>query len=329
VIDGLEHIHHGGEPPTDATGSGTDWLDLSTGIAPFAYPFAPPSPDSWRRLPRRQEEQAVLTAAGDYFGKGADGDICFGSGSQSLIQLLPEILPTGMVAVLSPTYCEHALRWARAGHEVIEITRLSDMPANCRYAVVVNPNSPTGAIHAPRELLSLAAQLADRNGFLIVDEAFCDVRPELSLAGESGRPGLLILRSFGKFFGLAGLRLGFLLGPSETIAAARAHIGPWPVNGPALAIATQAYGDALWIKRQRLELATQALRLRGLLTDHGEILGGTDLFVLLQSDHAEALFARLAEAQIYVRKFPEHKAWLRFGLPGDEVSWRRLIAALT
>lgn len=328
MAGGLGHIHHGGEPPTDASESETNWLDLSTGISPVAYPFVPPSPNSWRRLPRRAEEQTALAAAGDYFGKGAQGDICFGPGSQALLQLLPELLPIGSVAVLGPTYCEHAFRWARAGHEVTEVAGLSVLPADCRYAVVVNPNSPTGTVHAPRDLLILAGKLASRNGFLIVDEAFCDVRPDLSLVGESGQPGLLILRSFGKFFGLAGLRLGFLVGPSEIIDAAREKIGPWPVNGPALTIAAQAYGDAPWIEDHRRDMAEQAVRLRGLLSGYGEIIGGTDLFVLLHSDQADALFARLNEAQIYVRKFPENKSWLRFGLPGDAVSWRRLITAL-
>lgn len=331
VADGAEHIHHGGEPPIDAAGSGADWLDLSTGIAPVAYPFDPPSPGSWRQLPRRLAEQETLEAAAGYFGMAAPdmgGSICFGPGSQALLQLLPDLLPTGTVAVLGPTYCEHAYRWARAGHDLHEISNLADLPAQFRYVVVVNPNSPTGAVHGAAGLLSLADQLAARDGFLIVDEAFCDVLPDCSLAGEAGRPGLLILRSFGKFFGLAGLRLGFLIGPSKVIEAARTQIGPWPVNGPALAIAAQAYGDAPWIASHRQMLAEQASNLRRLLAGHGEIVGGTDLFVLLRTDRATDLSARLAQARIHVRRFPDHENWLRLGLPGDGAAWRRLTAAL-
>ncbi|NQU69978.1 MAG: threonine-phosphate decarboxylase [Rhodospirillales bacterium] len=334
VADGAEHIHHGGEPPIDAAGNGADWLDLSTGIAPIAYPFDPPSPDSWRQLPRRLAEQKTLEAAAGYFGMAtADmgGGICFGPGSQALLQLLPDLLPAGVVAVLGPTYCEHAYRWARAGHELHEISGLADLadlPAQCRYVVVVNPNSPTGAVHGAADLLSLAAQLAARDGFLIVDEAFCDVLPDCSLAGEAGRPGLLILRSFGKFFGLAGLRLGFLMGPADIIDAARTQIGPWPVNGPALAIAAQAYGDAPWIAGHRQMLAEQASKLQRLLAGHGEFVGGTDLFILLQTDRAADLSANLAQARIHVRRFPDHENWLRFGLPGDGAAWQRLTAAL-
>jgi cobalamin biosynthesis protein CobC len=331
VGDGAEHIHHGGEPPIDAAGNGADWLDLSTGIAPVAYPFDPPPPDSWRQLPRRLTERKTLEAAAGYFGMAAPdigGSICFGPGSQALLQLLPDLLPTGMVAVLSPTYCEHAYRWVRAGHELHEISDLADLPVQCRYVVVVNPNSPTGAIHGAVDLLSLADQLAARDGFLIVDEAFCDVLPDCSLAGEAGRPGLLILRSFGKFFGLAGLRLGFLIGPAKVIDAARTQIGPWPVNGPALAIAAQAYGDAPWIASHRQMLAEQASKLRRLLTGHGDIVGATDLFILLRTDRAADLCANLARARIHVRRFLDHENWLRFGLPGDEAAWRRLTAAL-
>lgn len=324
VNEGSDHIYHGGEPPDDGTG----WLDLSTGIAPRAYPFSPPPPVAWRRLPRRSEEREALAAASDHFGKGAAGDICFGPGSQALLQLLPDLLPMGKVAVLGPTYGEHAYRWARAGHDVGEIAKLSDLPADCRYGIVVNPNSPTGAFHKAGNLLSVATQLASRDGFLIVDEAFCDVLPEISLAGETGHPGLLILRSFGKFFGLAGLRLGFLMGPPGIIEAVGMQLGPWPVNGPALAIAAQAYGDVNWIAGHRRALADQASKLRGLLADHGEIIGGTDLFVLLKTDRAPEISARLAEARIHVRRFPERESWLRFGLPGNDAALRRLKAAL-
>jgi cobalamin biosynthesis protein CobC len=322
-------LQHGGEPPAGAGPDGPDWLDLSTGIAPFAYPFSPPAAGSWRKLPRQHEEQAALAAAGQYFGLGRHSDVCLGPGSQALLQLLPELLPTGVVGVLSPTYGEHAYRWAQAGHRVCEVTDLANLPSECRYAVLVNPNNPTGAVHQPGDLLPLAASLAARDGYLIMDEAFCDVLPKASLAAHAGVPGLLILRSFGKFFGLAGLRLGFLLGPVDVITKARARMGPWPVNGPALAIAAQAYGDGAWIAAHRQTLAAQAAKLQTLLGRHGEIVGGTDLFVLLNSNKAPDLFARLATAHIHIRDFAENQTWLRFGLPGCDAAWTRLQDALS
>ncbi len=319
---------HGGEPPIGAAEDGSEWLDLSTGIAPFAYPFAPPPERVWRNLPRRRQEQAALWAAARYFGLTGMDEICLGPGSQALLQLLPEILPAAPVAVLAPTYNEHAHRWSHAGHGVEEISAIADLPQTCRYVVVVNPNNPNGAVQGRQELSRLADEMAARQGYLIVDEAFCDLRPDVSMASEAGRPGLLVLRSFGKFFGLAGLRLGFLLGPAPLIATARARLGPWPVNGPALDIAAQAYGDAAWIAAHRTVLAGQAEKLRRLLSEHGDILGGTDLFVLLQSDRSAEINARLAEARIHVRDFAEQKTWLRFGLPGGDAAWERLQRAL-
>ena len=321
-------LQHGGEPPFSPAGNGADWLDLSTGIAPFAYPFAPPAASAWRQLPRPREEQAAIAAAGQFFGLNRQTDICLGPGSQALLQLLPELLPTGTVGVLGSMYSEHGYRWAQAGHDVHEVTTLADLPPDSRYVVLVNPNNPTGAVHEPRDLLSLAVLLAARGGYLLVDEAFCDVMPDHSLAEQAGQPGLLILRSFGKFFGLAGLRLGFLLGPAEVIAQARERIGPWSVNGPALGIAAQAYGDAAWIATHRQELADQAEQLKSLLTDHGDILGGTNLFVLLQTDRARDIFARLAASKIHVRDFAEHPTWLRFGLPDGDTARQRLRNAL-
>ncbi len=321
-------LHHGGEPPIEVGREGPDWLDLSTGIAPFAYPFSPPTASAWQKLPRLREEQAALVAAARYFGLDRQSDICLGPGSQALLQLLPELLPTGAVRVLGPTYSEHAYRWGRAGHLVHEAANLAGLPPECRYIVLVNPNNPTGAVHEPKDLLALAALLAARDGYLIVDEAFCDVMPARSLAAHAGEPGLLVLRSFGKFFGLAGLRLGFLLGPAEIIAKARLRMGPWPVNGPALAVAAQAYGDGAWIAAHRRVLAGQAAKLQTLLAGHGEIVGGTDLFVLLHSERAGDILARLAAVHIHVRDFADHQTWLRFGLPGDDAAWSRLQDAL-
>ncbi len=328
MSQGPARLPHGGEPPQDIAKAGPDWLDLSTGIAPFAYPFAPPPQETWRNLPRQREERAVLSAAAHHFGLGQEGDICLGPGSQALLQLAPELVPAGAATVLTPTYNEHAHHWALAGHGVEEISDLAELPAQCRYLVVVNPNNPTGEVQERGKLLALTETMAARDGYLIVDEAFCDLLPEASLGGEAGRPGLLVLRSFGKFFGLAGLRLGFLLGPEGFIAMARERIGPWPVDGPALAIAAQAYGDTDWISAHRQALSQQAAKLRRILAGHGNIIGGTDLFVLLQADNSADIAARLAAAHIHVRDFAEQPTWLRLGLPGGEAAWKRFEAAL-
>jgi cobalamin biosynthesis protein CobC len=327
VTSGAGNIFHGGEPPEDEAGSGA-WLDLSTGISPIAYPFTVPTDATWQILPRQRDEQRTLEAAGRYFGISHPGNVCMGAGSQALLQAIPGLLPPGKVAVFSPTYAEHAWRWAEAGHSVVEISDLDKVENDCRYVVLVNPNNPTGVTHEPNKLLELAASLAARGGCLVVDEAFCDVTPTISVACHVGQAGLLVLRSFGKFFGLAGVRIGFLLGPSDFIAAVRDKSGLWPVNGPALAVAKEAYEDFAWIEGHRKMLAELTVRLCGILEGHGQIIGSTDLFVLLKTKLAPALLTRLAAQQIHVRHFSENSEWLRFGLPDKEEDWTRLQSGL-
>jgi cobalamin biosynthetic protein CobC len=320
---------HGG----DASALGLDiappsggWLDLSTGIAPFSYPVTDTPADVWQRLPQAQSGDELLAAAAGYFNSARPDCWCFGAGSQALLQLLPQVLPKQQVAVLSPTYGEHAFRWRLAGHQVSEIGDLADIPHQVRYVVVTNPNNPTGAIVAPEQLTTVADEMARRDGFLLLDEAFADIAPDCSLAPAVGRPGLIVLRSFGKFFGLAGLRLGFLGGPEALIAPLKALLGPWPVSGPALAIGTQAYRDVDWIAAQRDRLSQSRQALDPVLRQFGEIIGGTDLFRLLDCANAQELFLASARSGILLRRFEYQPTWLRIGLPGSDEELARLAA---
>jgi len=169
-----------------------------------------------------------------------------------------------------------------------------------------------------------------RGGLLVVDEAFMDVGPpQASVAGEVMRGNIVVLRSFGKFFGLAGLRLGFAIAAPEMAARLRASLGPWAVSGPALAIGATALGDHAWIAAMREHLAAAAQRLDALLIAAGlQVVGGTTLFRLAQSPAAPRLFEALGRAGILVRRFADHPEWLRFGLPGGEAEWDRLARAL-
>ncbi len=114
MSQGPARLPHGGEPPRDIAKAGPDWLDLSTGIAPFAYPFAPPPQETWRNLPRQREERAVLSAAAYHFGLGQEGDICLGPGSQALLQLAPELVPAGAAVTLSGNASTSAANTASA-----------------------------------------------------------------------------------------------------------------------------------------------------------------------------------------------------------------------
>ncbi len=318
-------------------GAPEPWIDLSTGINPWAYPIPPCPPELWQRLPDPATLEALTAAAAQTFGAPSALHIAAAPGSQSVIQWLPRLRPPGRVAVLGPTYAEHAASWTAAGHHVslLEMDRLPN-PVERLYheswdtVVVVNPNNPDGRTLGPDQLRALAATQARRQGWLVVDEAFADLTPTASVTAAVGAPGLVVLRSFGKFFGLAGLRLGFALTEPDLAATLRQALGPWPVSGPAAMIARLALADQAWIAETRIRLAAAADRLDHMLTRHGlALLGGTSLFRLARTDAAQARFERLGQAGILVRRFDAHPHWLRFGLPADDAAWQRLEAALS
>jgi cobalamin biosynthetic protein CobC len=294
------------------------FIDLSTGINPAPYPFTPPDADTWQRLP---EPEAValleLAAAGAYAARDP-AMVVAAPGTQALLQVLPRLFPQAQVTIPGPTYGEHAAAWRAAGAEVLP---RGPAPA----MVVCNPNNPDGARHDPVVLHQRSRSLK----LLVVDEAFADFEPELSLVPHPPLPGVVVLRSFGKAYGLAGLRLGFAIAWPSVAARLRAALGPWAVSGPALAIGTEALLDTAW-RAGAAELAQErAGRLDTLLRRAGlQPVGGTPLFRTVSSDDAAAVAERLAQAGILVRQFDHSPSWLRFGLPPDEEAWQRLRLAL-
>lgn len=309
-------------------GAPEPFVDLSTGINPRPYPMPPLSPDVFARLPEPAALERLCAAAARAYGAPSAAHVVAAPGAQMLLPQVAALLPPGRAAVLAPTYSEHARAAALAGHTVIEtgdIARLADAD----LAVVVNPNNPDGRVVAADALRPLAAALAARGGLVVVDEAFMEVGPAgASLAGDAA-DGLVVLRSFGKFFGLAGLRLGFALAGPAQASRLRATLGPWPVAGPAIAVGTAALADTPWIEATRCNLAVAAQRLDQLLAGAGlDIVGGTPLYRLVRTSRAPLVFDRLGRAGIVVRRFGREPTWLRFGLPGEEAAWDRLRAAL-
>jgi cobalamin biosynthetic protein CobC len=299
-----------------------DWIDLSTGINRRAYPVGDLVQRDWAALPSRAEIEALHEAARQAYGTSAP--VLALAGAQAAIQLLPRLTPSGRARILAPTYNEYAPVLASAGWQVEEVDDL-DALAGADLAIVVNPNNPDGRRH---DAIALLAQrlLVNR---LVIDESFVDAAPDLSLASEARREGLLILRSFGKFYGLAGLRLGFVLGPAADVATLAAMAGPWPVSGPAIAIGKRALLDREWARATRARLARDTLRLDALADAAGwTLVGGTPLFRLYDVRNAAAAQERLARAQIWSRIFSGHAGWLRLGLPGDGSEWARLADAL-
>lgn len=304
-------------------------VDLSTGINPKSYPLPSLPPALFARLPDAAATGRLMAAAAHCYGAPSAGCVVPAPGTQILLSLVAGLARPGRAAILSPTYAEHARVARLAGHEVVETGDLASL-ADAEFAVVSNPNNPDGKLIDRAALLALLGRLRARGGVLMVDEAFMEVAPPgISLAGEVAYGNLVVLRSFGKFFGLAGLRLGFALLAPRLAARLAATLGPWAVSGPALAIGAQALADRDWIEETRRDLAAAAHRLDGILTSAGlELVGGTTLFRLVRTTAARALFAHLGGAGICVRVFPEHPCWLRFGLPANEEAWQRLQKAM-
>ena len=303
------------------------WIDLSTGVSPFAYPLPAIAPEAWARLPDADALVALEAAAARAYRASPQAEIVAGAGTQVFIQTLPRLFPARRMATLGFTYAEYAARWRMCGARVSAVERLDELAA-ADVAVVVNPNNPDGRVVAPDDLAALARAMAPRGGALIVDEAFCDFSPELSVAPLAGG-NLIVLRSFGKTYGLPGLRLGFALCGAEIAARLRAELGPWNVGGPALAIGAKALSDSTWLDESKQRLTDSAQRLDALLIAAGfTIVGGTHLFRLARRADASQWFERLGEAGILTRRFPERAEWLRFGVPCASDDWVRLARAL-
>lgn len=300
------------------------WVDLSTGINPIPYPLPALPLSLWTRLPGADDEAALITAARAAYRVPAAAGIVAAPGTQILIEWLPRLAPSGPVAILGPTYAEHGHAWRKAGFSVAETAVPAEAAATL---VVVNPNNPDGRVLSRENLVALAARCAASGGLLVIDEAFADFTPETSIIPDLPA-GAIVLRSFGKTYGLAGLRLGFAIGAPDAMAKLQAALGPWSVAGPALHVGAQALSDAAWLADAGRERARDAARLDALLAPHGRIVGGTILFRLLETPKAAALFAHLGRHGIYVRRFQNAPGRLRFGLPGDAESWSRLHAAL-
>ncbi|MCA1865827.1 threonine-phosphate decarboxylase [Agrobacterium genomosp. 3] len=307
------------------------WIDLSTGINPHSYPHSPIPASAFARLPEPDAAEALKQLTATHFGAPSAAHITLSPGTQMLMPLLAQIaLFRGAKsgAVLSPAYAEHARTARMAGLNVTEVDNLGDLSASA-YAVVVNPNNPDGRVTDRDALLSLAHSMRRKNGLLVVDEAFVEAGGTESLADAADHDALVVLRSFGKFYGMAGVRLGFAIAHPDTAAALEGRLGPWAVSGPALHIATEALADEEWQSSMRLQLTKEARRMNDLLKKAGlEIKGGTSLFTLVRDKRATAVFGHLGQRGILVRIFDERPNDMRFGLPGSEAEWQRLEVAL-
>lgn len=321
-------LEHGGRLRAAARQYGiplADWLDLSTGINPDTYPVPALNPACWNRLP--EDDDGLEEAAARYYGNDR---LLALPGSQAGIMGLPITFAPLAVACMAPIYEEHPHAWLRAGHRLRRLPTLARaLAAATPLVVLCNPNNPTAAAIPRADLLDATTQLRQRGGWLIVDEAFADAEPEnsvVTLAGSEIAPNLIVLRSLGKFFGLAGARVGFIFGAAEKLTAIREMLGPWPLAHPSRVVARAALLDAPWQQTARQRLLAASQRLAALLAPLGEV-GRTTLFCTLRHAQPAELADHFARHAILVRHFDEH-GLLRFGLPGAEDEWQRLGTAL-
>ena len=302
-----------------------DWLDLSSGIAPWAFPIPEIPLRAWARLP--ETDDGLEQAAAAYYGVK---ELLPVAGSQAAIQALPRLRPLGKVGVLSPCYAEHAEAWRRVGHRLLELNeaQVEAQLDSLDVLVLVNPNNPTGRLLSPETLLGWHERLARHGGWLLVDEAFMDNTPAQSIAAFSQREGLIVLRSFGKFFGLAGVRLGFVLAEAPLLRALGEELGPWSISGPTRVLGQASFADSESQRLQTERCATASARLAALLESAGlKPAGGCDLFQYVRSEHAAQLHDFLARRGILVRLF-EQPAAVRLGLPACAADEQRLAQAL-
>lgn len=314
----LETRDHGGGLDAAVArygGAKGDWLDLSTGINPVPYPVGDIPQSAWTALPDRLANERLLTAARNFWGIPDGAEIVLAPGASALIARLPTLFECGEVFINNPTYNEYDAAF-RAADDWL----LVDGSGEGDTDVFVHPNNPSGRL--------FEAELIGRKRHTVVDESFCDVAPGMSHVTLADSDGVVILKSFGKFWGLAGLRLGAAICAPRLAARFRDLLGPWPVSGPALEIATRALRDTAWAEQTRDRLTTDAERLDWLMTEHGaNVVGGTSLFRLYEVDDAEVWQARLAAQHVWTRIFPYSKTWLRLGLPAPD-DWAKLEAAV-
>ncbi|WP_428357514.1 threonine-phosphate decarboxylase CobD [Methyloprofundus sp.] len=302
-----------------------EWLDLSTGINPNGYPI-PAIPDAvWQRLPEEQDE--LIASAQEYYQCQS---ILAVAGSQAAIQSLPLLRSPATVGIVTPSYAEHAYAWTKAGHTILPIAsnEIDQYINQLDTLILVNPNNPTACTFTQQQCQAWLENLNQRQGWLIIDEAFIDCTPELSLSKLAPLKGLIILRSVGKFFGLAGLRAGFVLAEATVLNSLNELLGPWALSNPSRFVCARALQDKVWQTQTRQHTQQKSQRLNALLSKYQlEPTGSTQLFQWVQTEQAEQRHQQLANLAVFTRLFKRPNS-LRFGLPGNEPEWQHLESAL-
>jgi len=330
----MSALFHGGDVHAASTIYGrdpSDWIDLSTGINQHSYPVPAIAAAAWHQLPYLNP--ALQAAAKGYYG---DFPWLASSGSQSVIQLLPSLLQQlgnkGPAWLPDVGYQEHAHAWSKQGDThtysgldsalAVEQIDAALQDKTIGHLLIINPNNPTGQKFTAKTLLSWATKLQANNGFLVVDEAFIDTTPDDSLLSHFLPDNLVILRSVGKFFGLAGMRLGFTFAAQRVLDGLAKELGPWAVNGPAQTVAVAALSDGAWQANMRLALANESLKQcniwqPAMASLGAKLAGAHGLFrsFSMPCDLAQKLHHSAGKSGILIRlvAINSHTSLLRFG----------------
>lgn len=310
-----------------------NWLDLSTGINPQSYSLSSPPESIWRSLP--EDDDGLVATAQKYYDCR---QLIMTPGSQWSIGKIPSwcrALGNHKNTVLLPYlgYQEHRHAWQKSGFDcVYYIDEPTEQQlSTCSAMVVINPNNPSGNKVNKTQLLQWHNRLSETGAWLIVDEAFIDAETSQSMAGDAGVTGLIVLRSLGKFFGLAGVRVGALLAWQSLLELALSELEPWSIANPSRWAAEKALQDIQWQDSMRAQLTLQSQKLSDLLhRTFSQSIGGCALFQTVWLNNAEVIYQQLAREGILVRLLSEYKTpGLRFGLPADnDKSRARLTQAL-
>lgn len=320
------HILHGGDLSRAARDYGIEkwkWLDLSTGINPNGYEIGEISKSSFQLLPEPDDLNQLEEIARSAYGVPKSTGLIASPGSEFLIQALPQLRVKSRVAIVSPTFTSHEAAWRRYGHDVRQIADISEVNDES-IVVVVNPNNPDGRVYNPKKLKKLALKLHEQGGYLVIDEAFADVVPGASFVPSLEGSNVIVLRSVGKFYGLAGVRLGFAIGPNRVLGELRDLMGDWAVSGPAIEIGIKALQDKAWAEQNLSILKTQSQKHRDVFEQRGvKVVGGTLLFNLIEIDDARTLHHQLAKRAVWTRPFEYNPRWLRIGLCKTQADLKR------
>ena len=306
-------------------GKFSEWLDLSTGINLDPYPYVNVSHNSFHCLPYESKLNDLKRAAAVYYDIPSDMGILPTAGVQQGIQCVPYLGKTGVAKILSPTYSEYEIVLKNLGWKVVKVQNLVDL-SNADLALLVNPNNPDGRVAEKKEILELTPYAKE----IIIDESFADLRPENSIVSSISDNDIIVFKSLGKFFGLPGIRLGFVIAKKSKIRVLKKFTGPWNISGPALEVGVRALSDQSWINSTKLRLAEGSERIKRLVS-HSEklkVIGSTGFFILVETHDAKNARVHFAERKIWTRVFDYSDKWMRIGIPGDEKSWRKLEDAL-